>query len=155
MSLLDFACKPSRHHPRSWEKVPDLLLVLLHTLLTWDLIHCICFLYLSSSSVKQPSSFFWIHKELLLIMNRLLNYWLLFTSLLFTVLYPTLLSEVHYLSCIHLFGYSFIQGLLLLSLHLNQTVSLSPGKRWEDWKKVLLAHTSACVHLTCVPECNL
>lgn len=77
---------------------------------------------------------------------------------------PTLLSEVHYLSCTYficLFIYSGPSPLPPLSSSAKLSVWMQGelGERWENWEKLDLKMKKSVrpirLHLTCVPECLL
>lgn len=135
----------------------------------WTPKYCIHSLVPNSALVWLPPRFLWIYKELVSIMNSLLNYWLLFTSLDFTVPFPPcFLSSITcpaltYLP-VHLFRAFLTPSTLLFAQAVNLSVGGWAGARkevgelretWEKQWQYLYACMLAYVHLTCVPECVL
>lgn len=139
------------HHPHFRRDIFSCL----HIFLNWDPTQWFCFLYLNSSLVRC----FWIHKELVSIMNGLLNYWHLFTSLLFTVIPPPCFlwsitcPELTYLP-VHLFRASSFSAPLSFSTELSawlQSVGWSKrGERRGEGRKFRKLQTACSFDCTCI-----
>lgn len=141
--VFDLACKRIRQTSHFWrESFSSLSIRLLRTLTPdWAPKYCIRCLAPNSALVWLPPRFLWIYKELASIMNSLLNYWLLFTSLAFTVPFPPcFLSSITCPALTYLPVHLFRAFLTPLHSPLRPSCqsergreSWSKGGRWKDW----------------------
>lgn len=115
----------------------SLSILLLHTLPPCAPKYCIRCMVPDWALVWLPPRFLWIYKELVSIMNSLLNYWLLFTSLGFTVPFPPcFLSSITCPALTYLPVHLFRAFLTPSTLLFAQAVNLSAGGRAGARKEV-------------------